>query len=124
MDWGGRKNGIRLVCDPHCASDIGLSHEMSGTPEGPPRRGHGIAPVLARAWIGQMELLREESLRRTRYNSTCAFLCERGPFYIFNLHLLGGVKNIIKSAEFLLWAEMTGGGAPYALPVGVCLILF
>ena len=59
---GGGRRRLLLVCDPHCAMYVGLSHELEGTTAGVSRRGHGIAPVIARAWIGELELLRKSSL--------------------------------------------------------------
>ena len=62
---GARGDGARsllLVCDSLCARYVGLSHERAGAPAGASRRGHGVAPVLDREWIGEMEYIRINAL--------------------------------------------------------------
>ena len=92
----GGRHGARLVWDPHCARYIGLSKDLAGGPAGASRRGRGISPVPAMAWLGEMELLRIESPSPPRSNFIWAFLGDTGPFYIFNLPLLKRMLNNIK----------------------------
>ena len=117
MGEGGRA-GPLLFGDPHCAMYIGLSHELAGAPAGASPRGHGIAPVLAMAWIGEMELYKKSQFitgsalwgkpstfsEREQLASNC-FLLPSIP---------GNFDTAIERAQFLHSLNQT----PHANPTG------
>ena len=46
-----------LVCESHFSRHKGLAHERAGAPTEASRRGRGISPGLAIAWLGLAKLL-------------------------------------------------------------------